>query len=97
MIFDILPEAKRDIEKAFRHYRNLSIELGEAFTDRLEYCLNKIRDNPHTYGILRKSAKAATLKRFPYVVYFQVTTEIVRVVAVLHAKRNPRIWRKRLR
>jgi hypothetical protein len=39
----------------------------------------------------------ALLHTFPYAVYFQTSDEIVVVLAVLHLRRDPKVWRGRAR
>jgi len=44
---------------------------------------------------LRGSIRRALLRRFPYVVYFAIEADIVVVVAVLPASRDPAEWQRR--
>jgi plasmid stabilization system protein ParE len=41
--------------------------------------------------------RRALLHTFPYAVYFHLSEETVLVLAVLHLRRNPKVWRGRLR
>jgi len=41
------------------------------------------------------AAFVTRLRRFPYIVYFAVEGDIIIVVAVLHASREPSEWQRR--
>ena len=41
--------------------------------------------------------RRALLHTFPYAVYFRPSDETVVVLAVLHLRRNPKVWRGRTR
>ena len=43
------------------------------------------------------SLRRALLHTFPYAVYFRTSDEAVVVLAVLHLRRNPKVWRGRAR
>lgn len=39
---------------------------------------------------------SALLRRFPYAVYFVASSDLVSVVACMHARRDPRRWEERI-
>ena len=41
--------------------------------------------------------RRALRQTFPYAVYFRTSDEAVVVLAVLHLRRNPKVWRWRVR
>jgi plasmid stabilization system protein ParE len=47
------------------------------------------------YQDLRLGIRRALLRRFPYAVYFAVDGDVVVVIAVLHASRDPAEWQRR--
>jgi plasmid stabilization system protein ParE len=40
--------------------------------------------------------RRARIRRLPYVAYFVSTDAGIRIVACMHAKRDPRIWQRRV-
>ena len=75
-------------------------EQGEGLTEKfrvdLDYCVDKIRQNPKTYGLVTKRTRIATLRNFPHCVYFRaVSDHEVRIVAIVHGSRHPNTWRRR--
>ena len=54
-----------------------------------------IADGPLKYQELRDGIRRALLRRFPCAIYFAIEGDIVVVVAVLHASRDPAEWQRR--
>jgi plasmid stabilization system protein ParE len=68
---------------------------GERFAAAVEKVLEAIAGQPDTFAT-RLGVRAATVHRFPYVVFFaRPEPETVRVLAIAHAKRRPKYWRGR--
>jgi toxin ParE1/3/4 len=89
------PPADLDVEAAFEWYENERPGLGVEFLDELRGTYNRIADGPLEYQELRGGIRRALLRRFPYAVYFAIEADVVVVVAVLHASRDPAEWQRR--
>ena len=83
------------MEAAFEWYENERSGLGLEFLDELRAAYHRIADGPLKYQELRGGIRRALLGRFPYAIYFAIEEEIVVVVAVLHASRDPAEWQRR--
>lgn len=89
------PPADLDVEAAFEWYENERPGLGAEFLDELRAAYKRIADGPLRYRELRGGIRRALLRRFSYAVYFAIEADIVVVVAVLHASRDPAEWQRR--
>lgn len=89
------PAADLDIEAAFAWYQNERTGLGLEFLDELRVAYGRIADGPLKYRDLRSGIRRTLLRRFPYAVYFSVEGEVVVILAVLHAHRDPAEWQTR--
>ncbi|MFN8625776.1 MAG: type II toxin-antitoxin system RelE/ParE family toxin [Candidatus Binatia bacterium] len=89
------PPADLDVEAAFEWYENERPGLGAEFLDELRAAYKRIADGPLKYRELRGGIRRALLRRFSYAVYFAIEADIVVVVAVLHASRDPAEWQRR--
>jgi plasmid stabilization system protein ParE len=89
------PRVDLDVEAAFAWYENERPGLGLEFLDELRATYNRIADGPLKYQDLRSGIRRALLKRFPYAVYFAVEGDVVVVIAVLRASRDPAEWQRR--
>jgi hypothetical protein len=58
--------------------------------------LERVRERPLQFPAVAGDVRRALLHAFPYAVYFRVSGELVFVLAVLHLRRNPKVWRSRV-
>ncbi len=78
------------VKKAYEWYEEQSKGLGEAFLSELDRCYKKLEVQPTFYSKLKKNYRQMRLKRFPYVVVYEIMKTRVVVFAVFHASRNPK-------
>ena len=94
----VRPAAELDIREAVDWYEGERPELGARFLDELQSTLNRLRMMPVQFPSVGKGVRRALLRRFPYAIYFLMPDEARAVViAVLHQRRAPRVWRGRAR
>jgi plasmid stabilization system protein ParE len=70
--------------------------LRDEFLDELSSALSRVIKDPFQFPKIKNQIRRALLRRFPYSVYFDVTGETLELIAVLHQRRHPRTWEKRL-
>jgi toxin ParE1/3/4 len=88
----VRPEAQADLADAQKWYEELAAGLGRAFVEAVDDALASIIQNPLAYPVVRKTARRALTKRFPYGVFYLVEEHAVIVLAVLHQARSPELW-----
>lgn len=93
--FIIRPEAEAELTEAFQWYEARAAGLGSEFIRTVDGLFNSIIRNPQAFPVVYKSARRALTRRFPYQVFFTVDADSVVVLAVFHAKRNPKRWQER--
>jgi toxin ParE1/3/4 len=89
------PRVDLDVVATYRRYENEQPGLGLEFLDQLRASYDQIAAGPFQYQDLRAGVRRALLRRFPYAVYFAVEGDLVVVLAVLHAGRDPAEWQRR--
>lgn len=77
--------------EAYKWYEEQKTGLGEEFLKELDSRYNKLESHPEYYGKIKKSFRQISLKRFQYVVVFEILKNEVIVFAVFHTKRNPKL------
>ncbi len=90
-------EARADALGAYRFYEQRRVGLGDRFRSHLDLALSRIQRSPELYPLVHRGLRRRLVERFPYAVYYQIYPGMVFVVAVMHAKQNPRIWKARAR
>jgi len=92
----INPYAEADLKIASDWYASQKARLDLEFIDEIEKSLERIKQNPQQFPVVRRQIRMSIVKRFPYGIYFYAAGEIVSVFAVLHFSRNPKVLRKRI-
>ena len=94
--FIVRPAAEADIEEAALWYERRSLGLGADFLQAVDICFERIRRSPEGFQQIYKDARRARIPGFPYGAYFVSTAAGIRIIARMHAKRDPRIWQRRV-
>jgi plasmid stabilization system protein ParE len=74
---------------------NQSAGLGAEFLDEILATCNIIAENPQMYPVLHRGTRRAIIQKFPFGVYYRVENDLVTLIGVMHASRDPNQWKKR--
>ena len=93
----ILERAVFELEEACLFYNNKVSGLGFEFEEEVVVLLELIKDNPLLFPIKFAHIHEAVMKRFPFVINYEVSGKQIIVSAIFHVKQNPlkKIKRKR--
>ncbi len=89
------PSAKEDVREARDWYDITSAELGTAFVTEVFRATDRIASDPLRHGKAYGDVRQMLVKRFTYVISYRVKDERIEVLAVLHAHRDPKVWKRR--
>ena len=94
-------EASAELAEAAAWYDEQRQGLGSAFLDAVEEVLSAVAERPASFPQLERPSeplvRRALVQRFPYaLVFVELGGGESRVIAVAHAKRDPRYWIQRL-
>ncbi|HEX4498823.1 MAG TPA: type II toxin-antitoxin system RelE/ParE family toxin [Thermoanaerobaculia bacterium] len=92
----IRPEAQADIEEAAFWYEDQRLGLGERFTGELFELIRRISEAPLQFPSIGDAVRRGLLHKFPYAVYFLVEDDQAVIIAVLHQRRDPAVWKSRV-
>lgn len=82
-------EANLEIIDSYLYYESKSDGLGDKFLNHLEIHFDRIRKNPKHYQIKRKPYREAFIKKFPFLIIYEIIEKQVVVYAVFNTHRNP--------
>ena len=91
----IRPEAEQDIREAYSWYETQMSGLGANFLLRIDAALSSVQRNPRQYPLIHQEVRRCLVRSFPYGILFLVEDKRIIVLAVFHAKRDPRSWQER--
>ena len=91
-------EALDDAASAFEYYKEISFDLAISFRIALQDSIRRIEKTPNNYLNLEDGKhRRYKIKRFPYVLIYEVIGDTVIVKMVFHQKDNPTRQSKRLK
>lgn len=88
--------ARKEFLEARDYYDDLVFGLGKIFVTELEKSLNVIKTNPAAYPVINENIRKAVIIKFPYSILYRLEEDRIYVLAVMHQKRKPNYWVKRL-
>ena len=89
--------AAGDIAEAHAWYQRAELGLGQKFLDSIEKTLDRNAQAALQFPLAVRDTRRALVPRFPYAIYFKITNEEIRVIAVLHQLRDPSLVQRRTR
>lgn len=92
----IRPEAEADLNEAYLWYERQREGLGADLLLCFEESLQKVRRDPEIYPLVRKPIRRGWIRRFPYGLFYIVKEDVLIVLGVFHASRDPRCWESRV-
>ena len=90
------PEAEAEFLGAQRYYSEVRRALGLRFYDELSGLLLRVAERPLAFRQFAPPARRAFARHFPYAVVFVPRAEAVWIIAVMHVRRKPGYWKRRL-
>jgi toxin ParE1/3/4 len=91
------PAARAESRTSLHWYRQRSVRAGEAFLDELDEAIETILRAPERWPIDASGLRRYRLRRFPFLILYNIKPSIVQIIAVAHASRNPGYWKYRQR
>jgi toxin ParE1/3/4 len=89
------PAALSEYAKAARWYEERAPGVGNRFVARVEQALTHILESPRRAAAILANIRRIRVQAFPFFVYYVVEDSRIVVLAILHARRDPAIWRRR--
>lgn len=74
-ILEIKDEANLGIIEAYLYYQKKRIGLGEEFLEHLDIYFDRIILHPKHFPQKRKPYREAFIKRFPFLIIYEITKE----------------------
>jgi hypothetical protein len=70
--------------------------LGTRFLDEVSRAGGRITDNPAAWPVVSGQIRRCLLNYFPFGLLYRIEPERIYVLAVMHLRREPNYWRKRV-
>jgi plasmid stabilization system protein ParE len=87
--------ATAEFWEAIDWYDEQQDQLGKQFARELERVVKGISEGPQRFPIVVDDVRKAVLRRFPYLVFFELRSETIFILAIFHTSRHPKHWQAR--
>ncbi len=91
----VRPEAELDMREAYAWYEKQIPGLGSSFLLNVDAALRSVQRMPLQYQTIHREVRRCLMRRFPYGIFYMVEDRRIVVMAVFHAKRDPKSWQER--
>jgi len=91
----IRPEAESDLRVTFQWYEEQVPGLGIEFLRCVDASMALIIRSPEISPTVYKQIRRKFIRRFPYGIFYFLDNNKIIVIAVMHARRDPKYWQKR--
>jgi plasmid stabilization system protein ParE len=95
MKLEFHPEAEWELIEAAEYYERQVPGLGERLEAEVRRATDLLLDHPEIGAPADPVLRKLVLNRFPYTLYYSVTSSVVRIEVVAHQSRRPGYWRSR--
>jgi hypothetical protein len=99
---ELHPEARAEIRAAALWYEERRAGLGDDFVSEISTALTRIEERAESFPVWPGTGerpvviRKAAVRRFPYLVAFDIHADHALVLAVAHARRRPLYWLARV-
>lgn len=90
------PAARADARRAVEFYRAESARLAEQFVTFLEAAIQLVVSEPLIGHLVHGGCRRTVFTRFPYALIYRLVAGEIQIIAVMHQRRKPDHWLKRV-
>jgi hypothetical protein len=92
----LLSGAKTDLREASRFYDLKRSGFGDIFLSRFHQALSQAREYPLAAPLIYGQYRKMKLEQFNHSIVYRVEINKIVVVAVMHNRRDPDYWKRRI-
>jgi len=81
--------AENDLSEGIEWYESRRKGLGLIFLNTIQKYLVNVQKSPLHYPLKRNPYREAFIKKFPYIIIYEVTEEEIVVYSIFNTYRNP--------
>lgn len=96
MNVEFLHPAEREFFEAIDYLNSEGEGLGYEFAIEVQRTIERIIQYPNAWHQLSRRTRRCRTKRFPYSIIYQIRTDKILIIAIMHMHRNPLHWKSRI-
>jgi len=87
--------ARTEFDAAALWYEERQPGLGTQFVSEINRAIELAATHPERFPMKHNEIRCVQARRFPYSVFFRPEARRIVVLAIFHARRDPKIWQTR--
>ena len=91
----ILPRAKFDLSEISIWYEDIQKGLGKRFLKNVNLEMKIVKNNPILFQIRYDKTRVLLIKKFPYLIHYEIIENDIIVKAVIHTSRDTKNWKNK--
>lgn len=88
--------ARSEYIEAAEFYSAQKPELGDEFCEEIQRTIKRIIEYPEAWTQISQFTRRCRTRRFPYGVLYQIKSDVLLIIGVMHLSRSPHTWKDRL-
>ena len=96
MKVEFLDPAETEFIEAIGYYNGESEGLGYEFAAEVNRTIGRIMEYPNAWAQVSKRTRRCRTNRSPCGVMYQIRSDMILIVAIMHLHRDPESWKDRL-
>ncbi|HVF23609.1 MAG TPA: type II toxin-antitoxin system RelE/ParE family toxin [Pyrinomonadaceae bacterium] len=96
MLIRFTPEADAELTEAREWYSHQRAGLDAEFMHCIDEALLRVVRNPQSFPVVYRDLRRVVVRRFPFAIFYDLTSEQIHVTAVFHSRRNSELWQSRV-
>ena len=93
---EVSTEAEIDFDASYEYYSSNSLKAANRFYETINNYLEFISKNPSAFPDVFNGVRKYVVHKFPFVIYYQISQNIIKVIAIFHTSRKPEILKSRI-
>jgi len=85
----LTPIAEANLAESKVWYEGKQIGLGEKFIQQVEFYFSRIQSNPKHFPLKKRNFREVYVKKFPFVIIYQIIENDIIVFTVFNTHQNP--------
>jgi plasmid stabilization system protein ParE len=96
MKIKLLSVAEQEFVEAVDYYNDQCQGLGYEFAAEINSTMERIVSFPQAWTQISSRTRRCLTNKFPFGVIYQVRNDTILIIGIMHMKRDPIRWQKRL-
>ena len=91
----ILPKAKSDLSEISIWYEEIQNGLGKRFLKNVSLEMKFVKNNPISFQVRYDKTRVVLIKKFPYLIHYEIIDNEILIKAVIHTARDNKNWKNK--